>query len=215
MKNPLWTIFVFVLTYLSSSFFTKDFFDTNKLIYAIEINGTLCGFSEIHRTEEKENKIAPKQRVFPILWALGSQFEQELLCTCYLDESGNRASFFSDPSVKKRLSATSPDSTISAKTNKSDGDFQGITIIKVKVEAHPARRKIADQSLNIPGQSFDGIEDQKHIQGVFEIEHPRFDKNQALSFPPDFRLDKPMEEYLSSDEFIYGTNVEFELLKRQ
>jgi hypothetical protein len=54
----------------------------------------------------------------------------------------------------------------------------------------------------VPGQKFTGTVKDNLIEGVMEIEHPRYEGKNAPPFPPSFRHEPGLKEYLEPDRFI-------------
>lgn len=115
---------------------------------------------------------------------------------------GNRVSYLADRSVKKRLAVGNLDDNILARANRSIGDFQAITYMKVKVEAHPSGAWVTVEELNVPGQRFVGTVEENRIQGVFEIAHPRYDRRGVPPYPPDFASESSLRKFLEPDDFM-------------
>jgi len=106
-----------------------------------------------------------------------------------------------DPSVKKKVQLVNIDSTILTKTNVTIADIHGITYMKVKAVMEPSGLRITAENLNVPGQRFVGSVKDNLIEGVFEIEHPRYDGTGAPAFPPSID-DESLKEFLEPEEFI-------------
>ncbi len=88
MRKPFWVMLALLLTGVCSPDSTETDADVSTSVYAIEINGTLCGFSEVSLQPSSRDGRVLKQRVYSNLAALGSQFESEIRLTYHLDESG-------------------------------------------------------------------------------------------------------------------------------
>ena len=106
-----------------------------------------------------------------------------------------------DPSVKKKVQLVNIDSTILTKTNVKITDIHGITYMKVKAVMEPSGLRGTTEDLNVPGQRFEGTVKDNLIEGVFEIEHPRYDGRGAPPFPPSFD-DESLKGFLEPEEFI-------------
>ena len=336
MRRLFWAWVALMLTCVNPSGSAEDGSEVNTSVYAIEINGILCGYSEVSLEPSGAHGQVLKQRVHANLAALGSSFDSDVVLTYHLDETGgftyhdskvdqgdthlrsvvtfdgdsavfdygegsptrvelptgtllenttlfphlvrdfvesgmreqtyrylevrdaavqtktyrmlervplelggnsydavgfeqlnkdtgmrakiwidaatgrllraevpgNRVSYLADRSVKKRLAVANLDDNISAKANRSIGDFQAITYMKVRVEAHPTGAWVTAEELNVPGQRFVGTVDENRIQGVFEIAHPRYDRHGVPPYPPDFGSDDSLREFLEADDFM-------------
>jgi transglutaminase-like putative cysteine protease len=114
----------------------------------------------------------------------------------------NRISYRSDASVVKKIQIANLDENISTKANVSIADFQAISYMKVKATIEPTGLWVTPESLNVPGQRFTGTVKDNLIEGVFEIEHKRYDGSEAPAFPPDFSQDESLKKYLEAEEMV-------------
>jgi transglutaminase-like putative cysteine protease len=114
----------------------------------------------------------------------------------------DRFSFLSDKSIKKKIEVASLDGNIMADAGIQITDYHGITYMKVKAILEPMGARPTPESLNVPGQKFEGTVTDNLIDGIFEIEHPRYDGSNAPPFPPDFSGDVTAAKYLGSDNFV-------------
>jgi len=88
MRKGFWTLVFFALTNWLPSCFESNAADVNKYVYAIEINGVLCGFSEISFESTGDNQQILRQWIHTNLQALGSRFESEIRLTYHPDDTG-------------------------------------------------------------------------------------------------------------------------------
>ena len=114
----------------------------------------------------------------------------------------DRYSFLADKSIKKKIEVASLDGNIMADAGVNITDYHGITYMKVKARMEPTGTRPTPESLNVPGQKFEGTVTDNLIEGVFEIEHPRYNGAGAPPFPPDFSGDKAIAEYHESGKFV-------------
>ena len=114
----------------------------------------------------------------------------------------DRMSYLADASVVRKIEIATLDDAILSKTNVSIADVQGITYMKVRASIEPTGLWITPESLNVPGQSFTGKVEDNLVEGVFEIEHERYEGSGAPPFPPDFSSDELPAEYLEPAHFI-------------
>jgi hypothetical protein len=114
----------------------------------------------------------------------------------------DRYSFLADRSIVKRIEVASLDRSIMADAGVSITGYRDITRMKVQAKLEPTGARPTPESLNVPGQKFEGTVTDNLIDGVFEIEHPRYDGAGAPSFPPDFSGDEEMARYLDSSDFV-------------
>ena len=113
-----------------------------------------------------------------------------------------REVFLATPSIVKKIQVADMDELIMSKTNVRIADIAAITYMKVRAVIEPVGLRVTPGGLNVPGQRFEGTVKDNLIEGVFEIEHPRYDGAGAPPFPPDFGGVDSLAEYLESSEFI-------------
>jgi hypothetical protein len=113
----------------------------------------------------------------------------------------NRVVYLSDRSVVKRIETANMDDLILTKANVTIADIPSISYMKIKASIEPVGLWVTPEGLNVPGQSFVGTVEENVIEGVFEIEHPRYDGSNGPPFPPDFGGDESLEPYLQASEF--------------
>lgn len=116
--------------------------------------------------------------------------------------STGRMTYRADHSVVKKIRVVSVDENIFIRTNKSIADIKSISYMKVKATIEPTGLWITPESLNVPGQKFEGTVKENLIEGVFEIEHKHYDGTNAPAFPPDFSSDESLKEYLESSDLM-------------
>jgi len=114
----------------------------------------------------------------------------------------NRLGYLADASVRKKIEVANIDQTFTASTNVAIPDIKAITYMKVRATVEPTGLWVTPESLNVPGQSFEGTVENNRVEGVFEISHPRYDGANAPPFPPDFEGDETLREYLEPKDFI-------------
>jgi transglutaminase-like putative cysteine protease len=115
---------------------------------------------------------------------------------------GNRAVYLADASVVKEIELANLDESLIARANVAISDFKVITRMKVQATLEPMGLWITPESLNVPGQSFAGTVEENRIEGIFEVEHARYDGKNAPPFPPDFTGDEALREYLEPSGLI-------------
>jgi transglutaminase-like putative cysteine protease len=112
-------------------------------------------------------------------------------------QDGNVISL-ADPSVVNKVKRVNMDQYIFDKTDVAIADVSGITYMKVRATIRPIGVQPTPETLNVPGQKFTGTVKDNLIEGVFEIEHKRFDGAGAPAFPiPETAPE--MAEYLAAD----------------
>jgi transglutaminase-like putative cysteine protease len=113
-----------------------------------------------------------------------------------------RSLYLTDRSVVDKIKIADMDESIIAKVNVPIADYQAISYMKVKATIEPIGLWVTQQSLNVPGQSFTGNIKDNLVEGVFEIEHKRYDGSNAPPFPPDFTKEKSLKKYLEPEKMI-------------
>jgi hypothetical protein len=113
-----------------------------------------------------------------------------------------RRSYRSGESIKNRIEMADLDDTILAQVNVLIADVQAISYMKVEATIEPSGLRVTQEGLNVPGQTFAGTVEDNLIDGIFEIEHPRYNGADAPPFPPDFSGDDALRQYLEPQEFI-------------
>ena len=94
------------------------------------------------------------------------------------------------------------DSTVLYKTNVAIQNVRAISFMKVSVAMRPFGLALTPEALTVNGQRFSGAVKDNLVEGVFEIEHPRYDGRRAPPFPPQFGADPALREYLAADGYI-------------
>ena len=114
----------------------------------------------------------------------------------------SRTVTLSNRSVRSKIKRVNVDDDIIAKVGVNISDLRAISSMKVKVSLDPIGTWITPESLNVPGQKFEGIVENNVINGVFEIAHPRYDGHNAPPFPPDFSRDETLKSSLEPEHLI-------------
>lgn len=117
-----------------------------------------------------------------------------------------RLTYLTDASVVGSLQTAALDPIFAVKANKAIPNPDGISYLKVRAVIDPTGAWISPESLNVPGQRFTGTVKDNHIEGEFEIEHRRYDGSKAPPFPPDFRGDRALQEFLEPSDFIQSND---------
>jgi hypothetical protein len=120
----------------------------------------------------------------------------------------NRHIYLADESVIKRIKTVDLDNTIFAKVDKNISNFMDISYMKISADIKSAGELITAESLNFPGQKFEGTVVENHIQGIFEIEPLWYDGTDAPAFPPDFSDNESLNKYLKPEIFIESDHPE-------
>ncbi len=114
----------------------------------------------------------------------------------------NRKSYLATPADVKDIKVAELDENVITRVNVSIADTKGIEYMKARAVFEPTGLVVDEDELSVPGQSFDGTVEGNRIDGVFEIEHPRYDGSNAPPFPPDFSGDETLRPFLEAEDFI-------------
>lgn len=117
-------------------------------------------------------------------------------------EFPNRTISLADKSVRNRIKAVNMDDKMVAKVYVIIPDVRAITYMKVKAQLEPRGLWVTPDSLNVPGQVFEGVVQNNQIDGIFEIKHKKYDGKNAPSFPPDFSAESSLKNYMEPEDVI-------------
>ena len=118
------------------------------------------------------------------------------------DLPNGRKIYLTDRSVVDRIKLANMDDSLFAKVNVAIADVQAISYMKVKASVEPTGLWVTREGLNITGQRFTGTINDNLVEGIFEIEHKRYDGSDAPVFPPDFSKDQSLKKYLEPEELL-------------
>lgn len=107
-----------------------------------------------------------------------------------------------EPSVVGQIERFDLDDSIFARVDVAIADYKEISYLKVKGRIHTAGEWVTAESLNVPGQKFEGTVTDNLIDGTFEIEHPRYDGKGALAFPAPAGATAGLEKFLDPESLI-------------
>jgi hypothetical protein len=113
----------------------------------------------------------------------------------------NRSIYLADKSVKNRIEVADIDNLLCARVDKSIANVHDISSMKIEVAIQSGGEWITEESLNFPGQKFEGTVSNNLIEGVFEIEKQHYDGENAPPFPPHF-TDESLTKYLEPESLI-------------
>lgn len=123
--------------------------------------------------------------------------------------------YLTDAGVPKRIKSAAVDDNILHETEVSIADIQAISYMQVEARLEPRGSWITPEDLNVPGQRFTGTVEENLIEGVFEIEHRRYDGAGAPPFPPDFSGEPELARNLGPRAFIEADDPELVARARQ
>lgn len=114
--------------------------------------------------------------------------------------------YLSDASVVGRIQSANMDHVIMAASDRTVSNPKAISYLKARLELEPTGLRVSPESLNVPGQRFDGTVADNRVEGVFEVSHTRYDGAGAPPFPPDFSGRTDFAEFLAADDMIQSTD---------
>ena len=88
-----------------------------------------------------------------------------------------------------------------ARVDKIISNVHEISSLKVEATIQSIGELITEESLNFPGQKFNGSVSNNLIEGIFEIEKQTYDGLNAPAFPPVFQ-DENLKKYLEPESLI-------------
>jgi hypothetical protein len=113
----------------------------------------------------------------------------------------NRIIYLADSSIKKKIQVADIDNVLMARVNKVIPNIHDISYMSVEATIESGGEWITAESLNFPGQRFEGTVTNNLIEGVFEIEKQHYDGTDAPPFPPKFTEDN-LKKYLAPENLI-------------
>jgi hypothetical protein len=110
--------------------------------------------------------------------------------------------YLADTSIKEQIKRANVDDTILVKAQTDITDVRAISHMKVKASMEPVGAWLDVEGLNVRGQAFAGTVAENRLEGIFVIEHARYDGAQAPPYPPSFEGDALLAKFLGSGGFI-------------
>jgi transglutaminase-like putative cysteine protease len=190
----------------------KDFVDNNKTEATYEMFEMIEG--EIQSSTFKklgEEKIELSGQTYNSILLEQTNNKTNVKTRFWLDphygyfvkfEVQNRKVYLADRSVVDKIKVSNMDDNFFTRSNVSITDFQSISKMKIKGRIEPTGVHITPESLNVSGQKFDGSVNGNIIEGVFEIEHKKYDGKNAPPIPNEFNTAPDIKKYLIPDSFI-------------
>lgn len=114
----------------------------------------------------------------------------------------DRVEYLAHPSVVSEMSRANLDESLFVKVNTPIKDFLFLSYLKVKAVIEVTGELVTSDSLNVPGQKFTGTVENNIIDGFFEIQHTRYNGDNAPPFTPDFSENASLKKYLEPGNFI-------------
>lgn len=117
-------------------------------------------------------------------------------------EGPRSISSLADKSVVGKLQRVNMDNHIFAKAGVSIADIPNLTFLKVRASLTPVGNVLTPESLNVAGQKFNGSVVDNRVDGIFEIQHEKYDGRNAPPFPPNFGRPPELRLFLEPEDFI-------------
>jgi len=118
----------------------------------------------------------------------------------------NRLHYLADASVVQALQTAHLDPILAVKANKTIPNPNDISFMRVRAVIEPTGLWVSPGSLSVPGQRFAGTVKDNRIEGEFHVEHRRYDGSNAPPFPPNFRGDPALKEFLEPSDMIQSAD---------
>ncbi len=163
---------------------------------------TRVGAETLLLAGEKHESVAIKKRNNKTMLEISMWIDPETGEVLKLELPNNRIIYLADKSVVKEIEVANLDESIASKVDVSIADIKSISYMKVRARIKPTGLVVTPDGLNVPGQKFTGTVNENLIEGIFEIELPKYDGANAPPFPPDFSANESLSEYLEPDDII-------------
>jgi hypothetical protein len=123
--------------------------------------------------------------------------------------------YLSDYRVKQMVSTYTVDDLLFYNVGEVIPGFKKMTYMKVRVEINSIGDILTSESLNSPGQVFEGVVEGNLVSGTFELEPVRYNGQMAPSFPYDRDLPEDMKKYLEPEDLIESNDIEIAHFAKQ
>lgn len=110
--------------------------------------------------------------------------------------------YLADGAVVGKIKRAELDDSIFAKVDLAIADYKSISYMKIKASILSLGEWITPEGLNVPGQKFTGTIKDNLIEGIFEIQHKRYNGEDAPPFPTDFKGNKELKKYLEPENLV-------------
>jgi transglutaminase-like putative cysteine protease len=188
--------------------FIKKSLDEKKYRVYEPIKGEVIEKGYVRKSEENINL---NDSVFNTLVLEETDFSTGVKTTLWLNKSdgfnvkafvAGRKIYLADKSVTSRITFADMDNVFFAKASKKIPDIMNLSWLKVRVQVNSYGDGLTAQSLNYPGQKFEGTVTGSFIDGIFEVQPARYIGKNAPLFPPDFSNYPALNKYLGSELMI-------------
>ena len=116
--------------------------------------------------------------------------------------ANDRTIYISDRQIRDRIRRASLDKRIMVMSEVKIPQVENITYMKVRARIRSVGEVLSADSLNVPGQDFNGTVTDNLIEGTFEIEQGRYSGDQAPPFPPDYSSNNELKDFLEPELLI-------------
>jgi hypothetical protein len=190
----------------------EDFIVNNMTEKKYKVYDPVKGeITEKNYSRKSEEKIVLSDSVFQTLVLEETDLTTGVRSTLWLNktdgynvkaEVAGRKIYFADKSVTNRITVANLDNQFFARAGKKLSDIMNLSWLRVKAQINSYGEGLSVQSLNFPGQKFEGTVNGTLIDGIFEVEPVRYAGQNATSFPPDFSKFSGLDKYLKSELMI-------------
>ena len=173
------------------------------------IKGEIAEKGYVRKSEER---IVLSDSAFQTLVLEETDFPTGVKTTLWLNKAdgynvkavvaGRRNIYLADKSVTSRITFANIDDELFARVDRKITDIMNISWLRVKALINSYGENLTAQSLNFPGQKFEGSVNGSLIDGIFTVEPARYNGITAPEFPPDFGKQTELHKYLKPDLMI-------------
>jgi len=162
-------------------------------------------------TRKSEENIILSDSAFQTLVLEETDFSTGVKTTLWLNKAdgfnvkalvAGRNIYFADKSVSSRVTIANMDDEFFARAGEKIPDIMNLSWLRVKAQINSYGEELTAQSLNFPGQKFEGTVKGSLIDGIFEVEPARYSGRNAPPFPPDFSKFTELKKYLEPELVI-------------
>jgi hypothetical protein len=121
-------------------------------------------------------------------------------------DNPSRVIYLTTSSVVKKIKMASVDGNIFTRTNVTLANFKEITYLKVRAKIRPTGLWVSEESLNVPGQRFEGTVNENLVEGVFEVNHRRYTGDGAPALGGAFRGESSLRPYLEPGPLVESSD---------
>ena len=116
--------------------------------------------------------------------------------------TAGRNIYLADESVMSRITVANMDDELFIRVEKNIPDILSLTSLKVKAQVNSYTRDLSVESLNFPGQKFEGTVNGSLVEGIFIMEPVKYKGENAPPFPPDFSKSPKLKKYIMPELMI-------------